>query len=93
MCGDPHVIPHHEDYADSHKIIWLCEQHHTDYHDRKIGLFNGRLRWDPMRLTRGGQFVTYPHKKYETLRSLHRTEETAPPTGRRGCERRRRSRE
>ena len=50
------------------KIIWLCDRHHVDYHDGKIALFEGKLWWDPDRLTHVGKNVTYPKKKYDILK-------------------------
>ncbi len=50
VCGGRNVIAHHEDYLNPFKVIWICELHHKEYHDGKIALFNGRLRWDPARL-------------------------------------------
>ena len=29
------------------QVIWLCEHHHEEYHEGKIALFGGKLRWDP----------------------------------------------
>ena len=63
VCGSRDVVPHHEDYSDPHQVIWLCEQHHKEYHDGKIALFGGKLRWDPIRLTEVGRSVAYPEKK------------------------------
>jgi hypothetical protein len=63
-------VPHHEDYRNPFKVIWLCEDHHEEYHDGKIALFGGRLRWDPKRLTEVGANVGYPKKKYRVLREI-----------------------
>ncbi len=68
VCGSPEVVPHHEDYSNPFKVIWLCEDHHSEYHDGKIALDGGRLRWDPIRLTRVGKNVAFPEKKYCLLR-------------------------
>ena len=72
VCGHGDVVPHHEDYGNPMKIIWLCDQHHVDYHDGKIALFEGKLWWDPDRLTHVGKKVTYPKKKYDILKSIHK---------------------
>jgi hypothetical protein len=72
VCGHGDVVPHHEDYGDPRKIIWLCEKHHVEYHDGKIALHGGKLSWDPVRLTHVGKKVAYPKKKYEDLKILHK---------------------
>ena len=51
VCGNKEVLAHHEDYNNPLKVIWLCEEHHKDYHDGKICLFKYKLNWDPRRLT------------------------------------------
>ena len=50
VCGERQVIAHHEDYLNPYMVIWMCELHHKEYHDGKIALFNGRLKWDSARL-------------------------------------------
>ncbi len=50
VCGRPEVLPHHEDYGSPGDVIWLCEEHHKQYHDGQIGLFDNRLWWNPKRL-------------------------------------------
>jgi hypothetical protein len=70
FCGDLNVVPHHEDYRDPFNVIWLCEQHHEEYHDGKIALFGGTVRWDPVRLTEVGTEVGYPEEKYRLLREI-----------------------
>ncbi len=76
VCRSRDVVPHHEDYSDPFQVIWLCEQHHGEYHDGKISLFGGKLRWDPRRLTEVGVEVAYPEKKYRILREIqHRKAE------------------
>ena len=70
VCGIRNVVPHHENYTDPFNVIWLCEQHHKEYHDGKIALFGGTLHWDPMRLTEVGTNVAYPEKKYRILREI-----------------------
>ena len=50
VCGSSKVIVHHEDYDNPYNIIWLCEQHHKDYHGGEISLFNNKLWWNPDRL-------------------------------------------
>jgi hypothetical protein len=70
VCGTRDVVPHHEDYRDPFKVIWLCEDHHKEYHDGKIALFGGSLRWDAKRLTEVGSNVVYPEKKYRLLRAI-----------------------
>lgn len=71
ICRSRDVVPHHEDYSDPLHVIWLCEQHHSEYHEGKISLFGGKLRWDPRRLTEVGGNVAYPEKKYRVLREIH----------------------
>lgn len=71
VCGSRDVIPHHEDYSDPFQVIWLCGQHHEEYHEGKISLFDGKLRWDPKRLTEVGVDVVYPEKKYRILKDIH----------------------
>lgn len=71
VCRSRDVVPHHEDYADPFQVIWLCQQHHDEYHEGKITLFGGKLRWDPRRLTEVGRTATYPEKKYRVLREIH----------------------
>ena len=66
-CQSPNVLPHHEDYADPLNIIWLCEQHHIAYHDGKITLFNGELRWNPEKLIPKGYKGFFPAKKYRII--------------------------
>jgi hypothetical protein len=70
VCGNRDVVPHHEDYRDPFNVIWLCEDHHKEYHDGKIALFGGKLRWDPKRLIEVGANVGYPKKKYRILREI-----------------------
>ena len=70
VCGDRNVVPHHEGYSDPRGVIWLCEDHHNEYHEGKIALFGGTLRWDPNRLTDVGTTVAYPKEKYRTLRAI-----------------------
>ncbi len=68
VCGKKTVLPHHEDYSNPFKVIWLCEEDHKDYHDGKIALFNGQLKWDPIRLTKiRGKVNGFPEKKYEQI--------------------------
>ena len=50
VCGKHDVIAHHEDYSRPNGVIWICEEHHTKYHDGKIGLFKNKLWWNPKRL-------------------------------------------
>lgn len=66
VCQSPIVLPHHEDYANPFNVIWLCEQHHTAYHDQKITLFNGKLKWNPENLIPKGYQGYFPKKKYRT---------------------------
>lgn len=67
VCGSKDVLPHHEDYSNPFKVIWLCEQHHKEYHDGKISLFNGKLKWDPGRLIPKTKKVGFPKKKYQQI--------------------------
>ncbi len=71
VCGKKNVLPHHEDYSNPFKIIWLCEEDHKDYHDGKITLFNGRLKWDPTRLTKTrGKVNGFPKEKYQQINNV-----------------------
>lgn len=79
VCGKKDVLPHHEDYSNPFKIIWLCEQHHKDYHDGKIALFNGKLKWDPNRLTRVRGKVSFPKKKYQQMKDNFTKQTAARP--------------
>jgi len=27
-CGDSDVVPHHEDYYNPYKVVWVCKKHH-----------------------------------------------------------------
>ncbi len=68
VCGKKTVLPHHEDYSNPFKVIWLCEEDHKDYHDGKIALFNGQLKCDPIRLTKTrGKVNGFPKKKYQQI--------------------------
>lgn len=75
VCQSQDVLPHHEDYANPFHIIWLCQKHHDDYHDGKITLFNGRLRWHPMKLIPKGYQGAFPQKKYMVPKAINTTEE------------------
>jgi len=50
VCGSRELIMHHENYNNPKQVIWLCEYHHKEYHDGKLGLFNNKLWWNPNRL-------------------------------------------
>jgi hypothetical protein len=63
VCGLRNVLAHHEDYSNAYRVIWLCEEHHKQYHNGEIALFKGRLKWDPARLTRIRGDVKYPREK------------------------------
>ena len=52
ICGIKEVIAHHEDYSNPFNVIWLCEKHHKEYHEKKIKLFNNSLEWNDDRLTK-----------------------------------------
>ena len=67
VCGDKNVLPHHEDYNNPFQIIWMCEKHHKEYHDGKISLFNGKLKWDPHNLVELKGNISFPKKKYQIL--------------------------
>jgi len=71
VCRSLDVIPHHEDYSAPLQVIWLCDTHHKEYHEGKIALFGGTLRWDPARLTEVGTNVNYPKEKYRLLTEIH----------------------
>lgn len=32
VCGDPNTHAHHDDYSKPLEVLWLCPQHHRDYH-------------------------------------------------------------
>ena len=68
VCKSKEVLPHHEDYTNPWKIIWICERHHKEYHDGKISLYDGRLTWVPDRLIKGLKNI--PKKKYSTIKSV-----------------------
>ncbi len=67
VCGKKEVLAHHENYSNPFKVIWLCEQHHKDYHDGKIELYNGELKWDPKRLIPKNEKASFPRKKYQKV--------------------------
>jgi len=69
VCQSHEVVPHHEDYSNPFKVIWLCEAHHKAYHDGAIALFNGTLHWNPSRLIPKGHQHNVPKKKYQKLQS------------------------
>lgn len=71
VCGSTDVVPHHEDYNNPRYVIWLCEDHHTRYHDGEIALFDGALRWDPARLTQLEGAHGIPTKKYRLLEQAY----------------------
>ena len=68
VCHSHNVLPHHEDYTNPYAVIWLCESHHTAYHNGEIRVFNGRLQWNPERLIPKGQDAHVSKKKYQKLR-------------------------
>lgn len=72
VCRSRNVVAHHEDYSNPFRVIWLCDTHHKEYHDGKIALFGGTLRWDPARLTKVGIKVNYPKEKYRLLTEIHK---------------------
>jgi hypothetical protein len=55
ICDSKEVIAHHEDYSNPFNIIWLCEKHHKEYHQKIIKLFNNTLEWNDDRLTKNLQ--------------------------------------
>lgn len=71
VCGSTDVVPHHEDYNNPRYVIWLCEEHHSRYHDGEIALFDGTLTWDPRRLTQIKGAKGIPAKKYRLLEEIH----------------------
>jgi len=71
VCSGKEVIPHHEDYNNPFKVIWLCEEHHKDYHEGRIALFNSKLRWDPKRLNQIKGKYNYPFKKYQLIEKIY----------------------
>ena len=85
VCGNKDVIAHHEDYNNPFKVIWICEKHHKEYHEGKIALFNGRLKWDPKKLTQIRGQNSKPLAKYGELekshiRNLENRQQAAPKT-------------
>ena len=71
VCRSHDVVPHHEDYSNPFRVIWLCGPHHKEYHEGQIALFGGTLQWDPARLTEVGTNVNYPKAKYRLLTEIH----------------------
>ena len=71
VCGNKNVIAHHEDYNNPFKVIWICDKHHKEYHNGKIALFNGRLRWNPKKLTQIRGQNSKPLAKYVELEKIH----------------------
>jgi len=55
ICNCKEVVAHHEDYSNPFNIIWLCEKHHKEYHQKIIKLFNNTLEWNDDRLTKNLQ--------------------------------------
>jgi len=51
ICGSKKTIIHHEDYGNPFDIVWLCEEHHKAYHQGKIKICSGKLKWDDSKLT------------------------------------------
>lgn len=72
VCNSNNAIMHHEDYHNPYNVIWLCEMHHKEYHDGKIGLFNGKLWWNPARLIPRNVNNKHENKKYELLQQQFR---------------------
>jgi len=68
-CGKHDVIAHHEDYSRPNDVIWICEEHHTKYHDGKTGLFNNKLWWNPKRLLPRSMRDGNMPGKYQKLKS------------------------
>ncbi len=68
---------HHEDYDNPYRVLWMCDTHHKEYHDGKIGLFDDTLWWDSSRLI-PNQYKGMPiPKKYAELEQiLRRKKET-----------------
>jgi hypothetical protein len=48
---------------------WICEEHHTKYHDGKLGLFKNKLWWNPKRLLLRSMRNGMMPIKYQTLKS------------------------
>jgi hypothetical protein len=69
ICGKHDVIAHHEDYSNPNDVIWICEEHHTKYHDGKLGLFKNKLWWNPKRLLPRSMRNGIMPIKYQTLKS------------------------
>lgn len=71
VCKNNQVVPHHEDYSNPYNIIWLCEKHHKEYHDGKIALLNGTLKWNSNKLLPRKLKINIPKKKYQNLKKSH----------------------
>lgn len=41
VCGDPNSQGHHKDYDKPLDVMWLCQQHHTDWHRENGEGLNG----------------------------------------------------
>lgn len=79
VCGSDDVLIHHEDYSNPYRVIWMCDLHHKEYHDGKIGLFNDTLWWDSSRLVPKGYQAGANAKKYTELKqNLERSKQTRP---------------
>lgn len=68
VCGSVYTLIHHEDYEKPWQVLWLCEKHHKEYHDGKIGLFNNELWWDPCRLVPKRYQELLHSRKYRELK-------------------------
>ncbi len=44
LCGSHELIMHHENYNNPYCVIWLCDNHHTEYRDGKIDLFRSGMK-------------------------------------------------
>ena len=66
VCGEKEVLIHHEDYDNPFGVIWLCDLHHKEYHEGRIGLFKNRLWWNPKRLVpRSARHILENDKKLQ----------------------------
>ena len=44
VCGDSSTEAHHEDYDKPFEVMWLCMEHHQEFHKGKLELVNGVFR-------------------------------------------------
>lgn len=77
VCGTHEVVMHHESYDDPYRVLWLCDAHHKDYHDGKIGLLEDTLWWDSNRLIPQRYRGMAKPEKYAALDRMHSQEKAS----------------